>query len=164
MEPPPREEGLETEAAAIDAETDDPTLPQRLRTAPPEGRTETREPLYVEEDVDRAMAQARGCDYGDEVAVTDGVTAVFHDAGHILGSAIIELRLTDGDARRTLVFSGDLGRTDTPIVRDPTPLTHADPRRHRVDLRQPRARPARGRHRGAGGRNRRGRSVTRACC
>ncbi len=116
----------ETEAVAAEGETDDPTLPERLRAAPPEGRTETREPLYDEHDVDRAMTQARGCDYGDEVAVTDGVTAVFHDAGHILGSAIIELRLADGDARRTLVFSGDLGRTDTPIVRDPTPLTHAD--------------------------------------
>ena len=72
------------------------------------------------------MTQTSGCDYGDEVAVADGITAVFHDAGHILGSAIIELRLTDGDARRTLVFSGDLGRTDTPIVRDPTPISHAD--------------------------------------
>ena len=116
----------ETEAVAADTETDDPTLPERLRAAKPEGRTETREPLYVEQDVDRAMTQTRGCDYGDEVAVTDGITAVFHDAGHILGSAIIELRLTDGDARRTLVFSGDLGRTDTPIVRDPTPISHAD--------------------------------------
>ena len=72
------------------------------------------------------MALAIGCDYGDEVAVTDNVTAVFHDAGHILGSAIIELRVTDGDATQTLVFSGDIGRNDTPIVRDPTPLTHAD--------------------------------------
>ena len=72
------------------------------------------------------MELGRGCDYGDEVAVTDGVTAVFHDAGHILGSAIIELRVTDGADSRTIVFSGDLGRNDTPIVRDPTPLTHAD--------------------------------------
>ena len=72
------------------------------------------------------MALAIGCDYGDEVAVTDNVSAVFHDAGHILGSAIIELRVTDGETAQTLVFSGDIGRTDTPIVRDPTPLTHAD--------------------------------------
>jgi metallo-beta-lactamase family protein len=58
--------------------------------------------------------------------VTDGVTAVFHDAGHILGSAIIELRVTDGDQRRTIVFSGDLGRDESPILRDPTPVTAAD--------------------------------------
>ena len=56
------------------------------------------------------MELRRGCDYGDEVAVADGVTAVFHDAGHILGSAIIELRVAEGDVRRTIVFSGDLGR------------------------------------------------------
>ena len=117
---------VETEAVATEVETDDETLPERLRKAPPEGRTEIREPLYDEHDVDRAMALARGCDYGDEVQVTEGVTAIFHDAGHILGSAIIELRLTDGDARQTVVFSGDLGRNDTPIVRDPTPLAHAD--------------------------------------
>ena len=117
---------VESEAVAEEVETDDETLPERLRHAPPEGRTETREPLYDEHDVDRAMEHARGCDYGDEVQVTDGVTAVFHDAGHILGSAIIELRVDDGAERRTIVFSGDLGRDDTPIIRDPTPLTHAD--------------------------------------
>jgi metallo-beta-lactamase family protein len=117
---------VESEAVAADVETDDETLPQRLRHAPPEGRTEIREPLYDDHDVDQAMALARGSNYGDEVAVTDNVTAIFHDAGHILGSAIIELRVTDGDARQTLVFSGDIGRTDTPIVRDPTPLTQAD--------------------------------------
>jgi metallo-beta-lactamase family protein len=116
----------ESEAVAQEVETDDETLPERLRHAPPEGRTEIREPLYEDHDVDRAMELAIGCDYGDEVAVTDNVTAAFHDAGHILGSAIIELRLTDGDTTQTLVFSGDIGRNDTPIVRDPTPLTHAD--------------------------------------
>ena len=116
----------ESEAVATDLETDDPSLPDRLRSAPPEGRTETREPLYDEHDVDRSMELMLGCDYGDEVALGDGVSAVFHDAGHILGSAIIELRIGDGADRRTIVFSGDLGRDDTPILRDPTPLTHAD--------------------------------------
>ncbi len=116
----------ETESEAAAQETDDPTFADRLRHATPEGRTEIRQPLYDEHDVDRAMEQMRGCDYGDEVAVTDGVTAVFHDAGHILGSAIIELRVADGDARRTIVFSGDLGRDGSPILRDPTPITHAE--------------------------------------
>jgi len=120
--PPP---DAESEATA-EEETDDETFPERLRRTPPEGRTEIRQPLYDEHDVERAMTQMRGCDYGEEVALADGVTAVFHDAGHILGSAIIELRVADGDERRTIVFSGDLGRDDTPIVRDPTPLTDAD--------------------------------------
>jgi metallo-beta-lactamase family protein len=117
---------VETESEAVELETDDETLPERLRKAPPEGRTETQEPLYDDHDVDAAMAQMRGCDYGDDVSITDGVSAVFHDAGHILGSAIIELRVADGSERRTIVFSGDLGRDDTPILRDPTPLTHAE--------------------------------------
>ena len=75
------------------------------------------------------MQQMRGCDYGDEVAVTDGVTAVFHDAGHILGSAIIELRVTDGDEARTIVFSGDLGRDEHA---DPARPDAAHPRRYVV--------------------------------
>jgi metallo-beta-lactamase family protein len=117
---------VESEAEATDVESDDETLPERIRKAPPEGRTEMREPLYDESDVERTMAQMRGCDYDTEVQVTDGVTAIFHDAGHILGSAIIELRLADGDQHRTIVFSGDLGRDASPILRDPTPLTHAE--------------------------------------
>jgi metallo-beta-lactamase family protein len=116
----------ETQSEAAAQETDDPSLPDRLRRAQPEGRTEIRQPLYDEHDVERAMEQMRGCDYGEEVAVADGVTAVFHDAGHILGSAIVELRVADGDSRQTIVFSGDLGRDGTPILRDPTPLSHAE--------------------------------------
>jgi metallo-beta-lactamase family protein len=114
------------ESESVAQEVDDESLPERLRNAPPEGRTETREPLYDEKDVDQSMQQMRGCDYGEEIAVTDGVTAVFHDAGHILGSAIIELRVTDGAESRTIVFSGDLGRDESPILRDPTPITAAD--------------------------------------
>ncbi|MEO6577529.1 MAG: MBL fold metallo-hydrolase [Candidatus Limnocylindria bacterium] len=118
-----------SEAAASEAtakEVDDETLPERLRAAPPEGRTETREPIYDERDVDATMELFRGGDYGAEISVTDGVSAVLHDAGHILGSAIVELRVTDGADRRTLIFSGDLGRDGSPILRDPTPITHAD--------------------------------------
>ncbi|MGZ8512009.1 MAG: MBL fold metallo-hydrolase, partial [Candidatus Limnocylindria bacterium] len=115
-----------SEVTAVETQVDDETLPERLRSAPPEGRTTTREPLYDERDVKATMALGRGCDYGDEVAVTEGVTAVFHDAGHILGSAIIELRVTDGSQTRTIVFSGDLGRNESPILRDPTPISHAD--------------------------------------
>ena len=113
-------------AEAIARETDDESFPERLRNAQPEGRTETRQPLYAESDVETTMQQFRGADYGAEITVTDGVTAVLHDAGHILGSAIIELRVTDASESRTIIFSGDLGRDGTPILRDPTPITHAD--------------------------------------
>ncbi len=118
-----------TAAAATEAtarETDDESFPERLRNAPPEGRTYTRAPLYDEADVEATMQQFRGADYGAEIAVTDGVTAVLHDAGHILGSAIVELRVTDGAELRTIIFSGDLGRDGSPILRDPTPISHAD--------------------------------------
>ncbi len=118
------EEGAGTEEAAVE-ETDE-DLPKRLREAKPEGRTMTREPLYVESDVEQTMRQVKAARYDTELNVTDGVTAIFHDAGHIIGSAIIELRLTDGDRTTTVVFSGDLGRDTSPILRDPTRLSHAD--------------------------------------
>lgn len=119
-------EAAEAASEAAVEEVDDETLPARLRNAPPEGRTETREPIYNERDVDATMELFSGADYGAEIAVTDGVTAVLHDAGHILGSAIVELRVTDGSETRTLIFSGDLGRDGSPILRDPTPISHAD--------------------------------------
>jgi metallo-beta-lactamase family protein len=122
-------------AAAVDdelgdeeavVETDE-AMPEKLRSARPRGMTMTRTALYDERDVDQAVRQMRAVAYGEMVEVTPGIHATFHDAGHILGSAIIEVRVADGQgADTTIVFSGDLGRTDTPILRDPTPLAHAD--------------------------------------
>ena len=120
----PDEAPLEGEAVA--QEVDDERLPERLRTARPEARTTTREALYTENDVDQTMRQFHGVDYDAPFAVTEGVRATLRDAGHILGSAIVELDLADGDATTTVVFSGDLGRQGTAIVRDPTPIAHAD--------------------------------------
>lgn len=86
------------------------------------------EPLYTEREARRALEQFRGIDYGVEHEVAPGVHATFVDAGHILGSAIIALRVADreGGPERRIVFSGDLGRTGTPILRDPTVMTDAD--------------------------------------
>ncbi len=58
--------------------------------------------------------------------LADHVHAVFHDAGHILGSAIIELRVTDHGRPRRIVFTGDLGQFNKPIVRNPAIITEAD--------------------------------------
>ena len=76
----------------------------------------------------RRSSSFRPIDYGEELEVAPGVTAVFVDAGHILGSAIIRLRVTDtpGGEERVIVCSGDLGRPGTPILRDPTGMTAAD--------------------------------------
>ena len=86
------------------------------------------EPLYNQAQALAALSSFRQVEYEAAVQVAPGITAFYHDAGHILGSAIVELRI---DAQkyvpaRTLVFSGDLGRTDAPILRDPTVITSAD--------------------------------------
>ena len=94
---------------------------------PPHMKTETHAPLFDEEDVRRTIGLVTPVAYSSVTSVVPGVEATFHDAGHILGSAIIELRARDPDgAEMTIVFSGDLGRPNTPILRDPTPLTAAD--------------------------------------
>lgn len=116
-------EAQASEAAHLES---DSHMPDRLRAAPAEGMTMTRAALYTISDVEQTVRQFRAVAYNAEVSVADGIAAVFHDAGHILGSAIIELRLTDEGATTTVVFSGDLGRSDTPILRDPTPISHAD--------------------------------------
>ena len=84
------------------------------------------EPLYTSSDAERAHKRIRGHRYEEWVPVVDGLRVRFHDAGHILGSSIVELRLSDGDNTRTLVFSGDVGQYDTPILRDPWRATDAD--------------------------------------
>ena len=70
----------------------------------------------------RASGLFKEVPYGAEVTVAKGITARLVDAGHILGSSIIVVRA----AGQTLVFSGDLGRRSSPIIRDPTILTDAD--------------------------------------
>lgn len=84
------------------------------------------EPLYTTEDAEKALALCRPQTYGTRVEVAPGVVVTFHDAGHILGSAIVELEVHDHHLTRRLVFSGDLGNTCTPLMREPTPLSQAD--------------------------------------
>ena len=66
------------------------------------------------------------CEYGREVRIDDQIHARFTDAGHLLGSAAIELWLTENGSSRKVVFTGDLGNTDQPIIRDPQPIYDAD--------------------------------------
>ncbi len=99
-----------------------------LRTQPPELISALDEPLYREDDAKAVLPLFSPLEYGNDLEVAPGIHATFLDAGHILGSAIIRLRVRDrGDApERILVFSGDLGRPGTPIIRDPTVLDRAD--------------------------------------
>ncbi len=100
----------------------------KLRTQPPEIEIDLDEPLYTEADARTSLAQFRPIDYDTEIEVAPGIHALFLDAGHILGSAMIRVRVIDhdGDPERTIVFSGDIGRPGTPIIRDPSVLTDAD--------------------------------------
>jgi metallo-beta-lactamase family protein len=99
-----------------------------LRSQPAELIVDLDEPLYTERHARRALEQFKAIAYDEEIEVAPGIHAVFLDAGHILGSAIVRVRVSDrdGDPERTIVFSGDLGRPGTPIIRDPTVLTDAD--------------------------------------
>ncbi len=101
---------------------------QALRAQPPHLDIDLDEPLYDEADARTSLANFRGIHYDTEFDVAPGIRATFVDAGHILGSAIIRLSVTDvdGGPATRIVFSGDLGRTDTPILRDPTIVTDAD--------------------------------------
>ena len=84
-------------------------------------------PLYTIDDALHALDFfAADVTYGDPVQVTDGIRARFLDAGHILGSASVLLELDDGHVQRRMLFSGDLGNSGRPIVRDPMPAATAD--------------------------------------
>ena len=83
-------------------------------------------PLYTLEDAEEALKLLRGIAYGDELTVVPGLTLRYFDAGHILGSAIVELTYTDDTGSRTLAFSGDLGYRDAPVMDPPAVLPYAD--------------------------------------
>jgi metallo-beta-lactamase family protein len=83
-------------------------------------------PLYDERDVRRTLPLFQSVAYGRPIQVIDGLTAVFHDAGHILGSAMIEVRAEENGRSLTVLFSGDIGQHDKPIIRDPTYFRRAD--------------------------------------
>lgn len=77
------------------------------------------EPLYGREEAIGTIELVVGLPYHRAEVVAPGVTVTFLDAGHVLGSAIVVLDLEDADARTRLVFTGDLGRTGLPLLRDP---------------------------------------------
>lgn len=93
-----------------------------------EGRTGPHEvlPLYTESNVEKALQLFRGVDYRVPTEIVPGVTVTWHDAGHILGSASLEILMQESDRQRTIIFSGDLGQHNKPLIHDPTYFRHAD--------------------------------------
>ncbi|MFP4560478.1 MAG: MBL fold metallo-hydrolase RNA specificity domain-containing protein [Thiohalorhabdus sp.] len=89
-------------------------------------RLEPVEPLYTVKEAQRAMRRFRALDYGETRRILPGVWLRLRDAGHILGSAIVELWLEEDGRRRKLVFSGDLGHRGSPILREPECVEEAD--------------------------------------
>ena len=84
------------------------------------------EPLYTIADAENAMGLVETYEYGELVDLFEGVRLRFTDAGHLLGSACAELWLTEEGVTRKIVFSGDLGNVDQPIIRDPQTIDEAD--------------------------------------
>lgn len=84
------------------------------------------EPLYTEQDALDVFKYVTTCEYKEKVDLCEGVSAVFTDAGHLLGSASITLELEENGVHKTIVFSGDIGNVDQPIIRDPQLLKKAD--------------------------------------
>ena len=84
------------------------------------------EPLYDVEDVDALVKNLRPCSYGEVIQVAEGVAIRFTDVGHLLGSACIEVWLREDGVTKKLVFSGDVGNVNQPILRDPETVSDAD--------------------------------------
>ncbi len=99
-----------------------------LRGAPPEVVLDFDSPIYTEDDAGAVLPMLRHVPYGMEHEIAAGVHVTLLDAGHILGSAVARMRLSRADGGRDaiIVFSGDLGRPGSPILRDPTPVAEAD--------------------------------------
>jgi Cft2 family RNA processing exonuclease len=120
--------GADDEETAAATSPSSPAAPDIADTLEPDPSIDPDAPLYTEQDARAALGCFHPVRYDEETEVGPGVHARFVDAGHILGSAIIVVRVeaSGGEAERTIVFSGDLGRPGSPILRDYTAVSDAD--------------------------------------
>lgn len=84
------------------------------------------EPLYIEEDAKKTLLQFVGINYHHEQEIAEGITLTYYDAGHILGSSIVFLKIKEDGKIIYLGFSGDLGRPNLPILNDPEKIPDVD--------------------------------------
>ena len=109
------------DSAKIQAQDAERTNRKRLRAD-----EKPLDPLYTVEDVESVLRQLKPVPYHDPVAVVPGVRARFVEAGHMLGSASLQLLVDQDGTQRTVAFSGDLGPKGAPILRDSEPFSQAD--------------------------------------
>ncbi len=83
-------------------------------------------PLYTVDEARASFPHFTPVNYEEPVPLADGIKATFHDAGHVLGSSVVVITVTEGGKSRTILFSGDLGRANRPILRDPTAISQVD--------------------------------------
>jgi metallo-beta-lactamase family protein len=83
-------------------------------------------PLYTRDDAEAVYPLFSPVKYGQAVQIGDGVEATFYDAGHVLGSSMVRLKIEQNGEARTILFSGDIGRRNKPILNDPTFFDEAD--------------------------------------
>ena len=84
------------------------------------------EPLYDRKDAEDAIRCFVSMEYEEEKWIAEGITVRFVDAGHLLGSSSIEVTITEGGITKKIIFSGDIGNTDQPLISDPVYLKGAD--------------------------------------
>lgn len=87
---------------------------------------EEYEPIYTLEDAEDAISRLRPVDYGESLQILEGVTVRFTDIGHLLGSAAVEVWLSEKGITRKIVFSGDIGNVNKPLLKDPGRIREAD--------------------------------------
>ncbi len=90
------------------------------------GSADRLEPLYGQADTEAVMEHFVGVEYGTRFSPFEGLDVEYHDAGHMLGSASMTLTLRDNGRTKTIGFTGDVGRPNSPILRDPHPMPDCD--------------------------------------
>ncbi len=98
----------------------------RNRKAKRSANVEKFVPLYNMEDADGAIRLLTPVKYNEKKEVCEGISIRFTDVGHLLGSAAVEVWLTEGSVTKKIVFSGDIGNLRQPLLRDPSPVSEAD--------------------------------------
>ncbi|MFO7604460.1 MAG: MBL fold metallo-hydrolase [Gammaproteobacteria bacterium] len=110
-----------TDSAFIELKDTEWENKQRLRAGKP-----LIEPLFTQDDVDEVLKLREPTAYETTVRITPDIELTYHEAGHILGSAVVALNIQGREGTKRLVFSGDLGNSDAALLKDPAVVTQAD--------------------------------------